>query len=210
MGPTYYEMGDEHHHEEDAAHHGHGHGHDHGHGHAHEPHEMPWLMNGPLVVLAFGSVFAGAFGGWIERMIGNSTAAVAAHHYKIHTHDVMVLISSGVAILGIAIAAYYHWLRRPAADQVAATMPGLVRTLANKFYVDELYDRLVVRPLHMLGEIFFALDALIIDGLVMLVGKLPGLAGRLIQPAQTGRLQGYGLGMAAGAAALGVILLLLL
>ncbi len=222
MGPTHYEMGDEHHHEEvddlalhtpgdaeqiaaEQPHHAPAAGH-----HAHEPHEMPWLMNGPLVVLAVGAVFAGAFGGWIERMIGASTAAVAPHHYQVHTHQVMMFISAGIALLGIAIAAYFHLFNRPAADRAAARMTGLVRLLENKFYIDEVYDAAIVRPLRLAGEIFFAIDALIVDGLVNLVGMIPGLAGRAIQPAQTGRLQGYGLGMAAGAAALGVILLLLL
>jgi NADH:ubiquinone oxidoreductase subunit 5 (subunit L)/multisubunit Na+/H+ antiporter MnhA subunit len=72
MGPEFYEMGEEHHGDEDE--HGHEEHDEHGH---HEPHEMPWWpMNAPLAVLAVGAVFAGWFGifggeshGWIGEMI---------------------------------------------------------------------------------------------------------------------------------------------
>ena len=70
MGPTEYEMGREHHgyemdHAPDDHHHG--------------PHEMSWLMNGPLVVLAAGAVFAGLFfGGWMESSIKHATPGIAA------------------------------------------------------------------------------------------------------------------------------------
>ncbi|MEX2215382.1 MAG: NADH-quinone oxidoreductase subunit L [Phycisphaeraceae bacterium] len=229
LGEEKYEMGDEHGHEverhegtegrrDEGEGHG-GHGHEaHGHGdievvHHHEPHEMPWLMNGPLVVLALGAIFAGLFlGGWVEHSIRDSTAAIhlahGEHHPKLlgmDLHTAMMLISSAIAITGILLAGWFHWLNREAARNVAARFPGLVRTLENKWYIDELNDKLIVKPLRLLGEICFAFDRLIIEPLVSLAGFIPRFAGSLTRPLQGGVLQGYGLSMVAGVAILVII-----
>ncbi len=215
LGPVRHEMGEEHHHADE---HGHGDAHkDAKPQAAHEPHEMPVLMNAPLVVLAVGALLAGVLGHhWMEQMIHASSAAVT-HSGEGHghaslfggdLHKEMMLVSGVISVVGILAAAYFHWLKRDAADRVAASFPGVVRLLADKYYVDEINDALIVRPLHTLGQIFFVIDRLIIEGLVALAGLLPRLLGLSIRPAQSGVLQGYGLGMAAGVAA--VVLLLLL
>jgi NADH-quinone oxidoreductase subunit L len=222
MGPEYYEMGDEHHGDEEE------HGHDEAHGH-HEPHEMPWWpMNIPLVVLAIGAIFAGWFGvggdhyGWMGEMIHHSTAdakpaayqqaaAAGDDHYHapavlgMELHLFMQLLSGFLAIAGIALAGYFHWLDRKAADKVAAATRPVVTLLANKYYIDELYDWTIVKPLRVLGQVLFVVDQLVINAIVYGIGWLPSLVGRGIRPAQSGRIQGYGLGMAIG---LGVVVLL--
>jgi NADH-quinone oxidoreductase subunit L len=114
----------------------------------------------------------------------------------------MMVVSGALAILGIALAGYYHWWNRPAADRVAARYAGLVRLLRNKYYVDEFYDATLVRPLHLLGELCYLFDRMVIDGLVAALGWLPRLLGLGAAPAQSGRLQGYGLGMVLGAVAI--------
>jgi len=211
LGPTEYETANEHHGYPVPAHNG-----DIQVQHVHEPHEVSWLMNAPLVVLAAGALLAGVVGEhWIASMTPGSvpgSAATAAHGAEAGLHDsaatlfgmnvhaAMMLISSVVAIVGIGAAGYYHWLNRPAAEDVARRYPAVVHLLANKYYVDEIYDRLIVTPLRTVGELCYALDRLMIDGLVALVGFLPRLVGLAVQPAQRGVLQGYGLGMAIGVA----------
>jgi NADH-quinone oxidoreductase subunit L len=192
--------------------------------HRHEPHEMPWLMNAPLFVLAAGALLAGWCGviggaggehGWVGRMIEGSTANAhaalgragmaeqpAAEGAGLHT--LMAWVSSLFAVAGIALAAWYHWLNREAADRVAAKWPGVVRVLANKYYVDELYDAAIVRPLRALAGVCYLIDRLIIDGLVAAVAFVPRMLGLSLRPAQRGLLQGYGLGMVAGAAVIAV------
>lgn len=193
MGPLQFEMGDDHHGEED----------DHAH---HEPHEMPLLMNGPLYVLAFGAIFAGGLSGWIGHMIDGSSAHVAhAGHGDSAVHTWMMVASTVIAVIGIGIAWYFHLHNRPAADAAAARNPDLVALLENKYYVDELLDRYVVRPLRAVGYVCFIIDQLIIDGLVMTVGLVPRLLGHSVQPTQRGVLQGYGLGMLSGAAVLIIV-----
>ena len=119
----------------------------------------------------------------------------------------MMWISGLIAIVGIAAAAYFHWINRAAADAFAQKYAGAVRVLANKYYVDEFYDRVIVQPLYMLSQVLYQADRMIIDGLVATVGFVPRALGLSIQPAQHGVLQGYGLGMAVGTA---VILLVVL
>jgi NADH-quinone oxidoreductase subunit L len=204
MGPEKYEMGQEHHGAEE------GHApvdHAAAAGHAEAvPHEVGWLMNGPLLVLAAGALVAGWWAEeWLVGAVNASTAAadrseiwLDVYHRTVHPR--LPWIASALALSGIGLAAYYHWLRRDAADRVAARYPTVVRILANKYYVDEFYDRAIVRPLHLAGEIFFVIDSLVIDGFVAGVGFLPRLLGMGAAAPQRGKLQGYGLGMLAGAA----------
>lgn len=231
-GPESFEMGHEHHGAD---------GHDahtptHGHGsttdappqeitveHHHEPHEMPWLMNAPLLILALGAIVAGYWAehsGWIEHMVNHSTASVTSHAetggehhgpllFGRDLHTMMMFISSTIAVAGILLAAYFHRINRAAADRVADANRSIVRLLENKYWIDELNEALIRKPLHLLGDLLFIFDSLIIDGIVSLVGLVPRLLGQGAQPAQRGVLQGYGLGMAFGIAAAVLVILML-
>jgi NADH-quinone oxidoreductase subunit L len=185
--------------------------------HAPEAHEVGWLMNAPLVVLALGALTAGFLGttfGWPQHAVEASTAATPAGEAVtlagLPLHVVMMLVSGALAILGIGLAAYYHWWNRPAADRVAARYASLVRVLRNKYYVDEFYAAAIVRPLHLLGELCYLFDRMVIDGLVAALGWLPRLVGLTLAPAQSGRLQGYGLGMVLGAVTIVVLVVMVL
>ncbi|MEM9420067.1 MAG: NADH-quinone oxidoreductase subunit L [Planctomycetota bacterium] len=223
MGEEKFEMGDEHHHEEET----HAEGdeeHDHDDHHAHEPHEMPWLpMNAPLVVLAIGAIIFGVLGyklHWFENIIGYSTANPVtvpvldlahhgdAHGDKVHhtyimgmdPHNFMIILSSILAVAGIALAAFFFWINRPLTASLAKTFTPIVKLLENKYYIDELYDWMFVQPLKRAGGLFYVVDAMIINGLVAFVAWIPAMIGRGVRPAQSGRLQGYGLGMVMGVA----------
>ena len=224
VGPLQYEMGQEHHAEDE---------HEHAGGHAppsditvvhhHEPHEMPWLMNAPLVVLAIGSLLAGVLGyGWVKDRVAGSTAVSLEHLAHVghdtpahgHTpllgmelHTAMMIISGAISLVGIGLAAYFHWFNRPAGARMAAAYPGLVNLLHHKYYIDEINDLLIVRPLRTLGWVCYVVDRMVIDGLVAIVGFLPRVLGLSLQPSQHGQLQGYGLGMVAGTA--GILILVL-
>ena len=255
-GPLRYEMGEEHHGEEESEVEGHaaddphhapadahgvsGHGHD--HDHHHEPHEMPWLpMNAPLAVLAVLALVGGlpTFGFLIGPWIADSTAHPVVieaahhdhvvtgplaggevhiepgHHYHPHhaylmgidVHLFMMLLSGLLAVAGIAAAWYFFCHDRDAAARWSEKLRTPIRVLRDKYYVDELYDRIIVTPLRTLGMLFFAIDQLLIGSVLVerIFGGLPGFLGRGAQSSQTGRLQGYGAGMALG---VGLILLI--
>jgi NADH-quinone oxidoreductase subunit L len=186
--------------------------------HHHEPHEVGWLMNGPLVVLAIGALLAGVLGEpWIVRQIAQSTAQVTSateftaevpRLLDMPVHHALMLLSGFAAVLGIVLAGYYHWFDRRAAERIALKYEGLVRLLRNKYYGDEIYDAAIVKPLHLLGEVFYVFDTFIIDGLVAGIGWLPRLLGKALAPTQRGKLQGYALGMAVGAVVLVVLVVI--
>ncbi len=115
-------------------------------------------------------------------------------------HVLMMWISSFIALIGIALAGYFHWLNRPLTDQIATKFAGVVEVLYNKYYVDEFYDLTIVKPLRKLGHGFYLFDQFVINGLVMTVGYLPRMAGWTVRPTQSGEIQGYGLGMVMGVA----------
>jgi len=139
--------------------------------------------------------------------------AGAAHGKDDHgshgVHTIMKIVSGVIALVGIGLAWFFHLHNRKAADEVAWRFPAAVKTLERKYYVDEIYDTLIVKPLHLFGQFLFVLDRLVIEGLASLVGSLPRWVGAGLRPTQHGVLQGYGLGMLGGAAALVLLVYLL-
>ncbi|MBL0926652.1 MAG: NADH-quinone oxidoreductase subunit L [Phycisphaerales bacterium] len=156
---------------------------------------------------------------------GEHHGGAAEHAAKLGTflgydpHKVMYYVSAGVGLIGILIAAFLHGPRgvwslfignrtsaavAPRADALANLFGPLTRAARNKYYVDEIYDALVRTPLRVLAHIFHILDQGLVDGLVNLCGALPRMLARSLRPSQSGVLQGYAVGMAAG---LGLILI---
>jgi NADH-quinone oxidoreductase subunit L len=141
-------------------------------------HEAPWVMTGPLVVLAmlaaFGGllnlphVFPGAawFHHWLEPVTAAGDFYKAELHLGAGTEWLLLGLATVIAAAGMLGAK--RWLRPeglvPAADAAAET--GFSKILFRKWYVDEIYDLLIVRPLVWLSEKFLwkGVDAGVIDG----------------------------------------------
>ena len=138
-------------------------------------HESPWVMLGPLMPLAAGAILAGvvgysAFGGdgreafWGEALFvleGNDTIE-AAHHVPFWV-KVMPLV---VAVIGIALAYFFYMMRRDLPQKVMASTRPVHAFLFNKWYFDELFDRVIVRPANVLGRLLWkGGDGAVIDGL---------------------------------------------
>jgi NADH-quinone oxidoreductase subunit L len=136
------------------------HGHDaHGRGQAHghgEPHESPWVMLGPLVVLALLSLVGGfvGYGNHFEHFLApvfqvtSEVAQEASPEAGKSTLEYLLMgVSVGVAGLGWFLA-YLLYSRRPQLPaRIAASLGGLYQAVSNKYYVDELYAALFVKPL---------------------------------------------------------------
>jgi NADH-quinone oxidoreductase subunit L len=134
----------------------HAHGHDAtGHG---SPHESPWVMLGPLLVLALLS-FAGGWigiGGRFEHFLApvfqSGVASELAHETAGEaagkgTEMLLMLISIAAAVLGLLLA-WTLYLRQPQLPaRIAASLGGVYRTVSNKYYIDEIYAALFVKPL---------------------------------------------------------------
>jgi len=214
--------GDDHGHGHDDAH-GHDAHHGHGHGEFH-PHAPKWAINLVLATLAIASIVAaGAYfvhkpeHGWVGMMVHHSTAALPAadahgEHAAAHgtifgqdPHKVMYYVSGVVGAVGILVAFGLHFVGRKTAaranaDALLPALGPIPRWAQAKWYVDEFYDWLIVKPLWVLSHVFHLIDKLFVDGLVNLAGWLPKGLAQSIRPAQGGVLQGYAAGMAGGVA----------
>ncbi len=133
--------------------------------------------------------------------VAHAQAAEVSHGFIASViHHKLMYISGLIAILGI-VAAYVCYVRRPWIPQlVQSTFSRIHKVLYNKYYVDEVYDATVVKPLRTSGKVCFGIDQFVIDGIIWVITAVPQLIGYFSRTLQTGALQGYALTMAAGAA----------
>ena len=152
--------------QEDAGHddaaHAHG-GHGDGTGGYH-PHESPWSMLVPLAVLTVGAVFAGFVfhNAFLEAEMGTAFWANSTLYFNeqlmhaMHEVPLWVKLSSTVAMLIGLTTAYLMYQRSADAPQrLAATFAPIYRFFLNKWYFDELYNWLFVRPAFWFGRLFW-------------------------------------------------------
>jgi len=120
---------------------------------------------------------------------------------KEHALHLYMMIGSGVlALLGIAAASYYHLFNRDALSRLSRNFASLIRILEAKYYVDEIYDTLFVKPFRSLAQLTQYFDYAV-DGVVFVVGLVPQAAGATLRyTLQRGYLQGYALSMMLGLA----------
>jgi len=211
--------------QERAAHDDHGHDrHDHGHGGG-TPHESPWVVTLPLVLLAIPSLaigyftvqpvlFGGYFGDAIQVLEANDVLKDLADHF--HDPASFALAAVGHQPLWLALAgvvtAWYLYLKNPAiTDRLAAFFVPLQRVLDNKYYFDWFNENVLAAGGRAMGRIFWkAGDQVLIDGALVngsanFVGALAGVIRRV----QTGYLYSYAFWMMIGLASLLVWSLLL-
>jgi NADH-quinone oxidoreductase subunit L len=135
---------------------------------------------------------------------GEAAAAHEAPPASEETELLLMGVSTGLALTGIGLAAYF-WLRnRAAADKVARSLAPIYRLLLNKYYVDELYDALVVWPIRVMSlGLWKGADAILIDGSVNGVGQTVQRTSSLLRQLQSGSVRAY-----AASLFLGVVLIL--
>jgi NADH-quinone oxidoreductase subunit L len=113
----------------------------------------------------------------------------------------LMAVSSGVAIFAIGVAFYFFLSRRQAAAALAARFAGLHRLLLHKYYVDEIYDAVIVRPIRDFSTevLWRGVDAGLIDGTVNGTGSTVRGASGVIRRLQTGSIRAYAAGVLGGA-----------
>jgi NADH-quinone oxidoreductase subunit L len=124
-----------------------------------------------------------------------------AEHGGAGTELLLMAISTGVAFAGIGIAAFF-WLRRPdAAASMAERFGALHRLLYHKYYVDEIYDAVIVQPIKYMSTavLWRAADVKLIDGTVNGVGYFVRGASTALRRLQTGSVRAYAASLFFGA-----------
>jgi NADH-quinone oxidoreductase subunit L len=177
----------------------------------HHLHESPPVMTVPLIVLAVGAVVSGWIeipllrgGNWFHRFMEPVVATTAAihngamgeHELGTPTEAMLILLSVGLAFAGILFARSIYGGAAGAQRGMAfeERWPTLHRLLANKWYVDELYDAIVVRPLHGLSWVFYrVVDMLVVDGSIRAGAAVTRAGGDLGSLTTTGNVRNYAL-----------------
>ncbi len=184
----------------------------------HHLHESPLSMTVPLMVLAVLSVIGGllnvpeALGGhsWLATFMAPLyEQAQQANPEAFHnpamggSEEIMLMaVSAGVALLS-AILAYVLYVGRatvPVADRAERSLPAQV--IYHKYYIDEFYDRLIVRPITALSDLLYSFGEFLIDGVVGGVAALVGFLSGQLRRLQTGVIGFYVLAMVVGIVAI--------
>ena len=186
--------------------------------------EAPWVMTLPLIVLGVLSAIGGwlnipellAFLGppqwlhhWLDPVVGDPTLAITGGepaHLEHRTEYFLIGGAVAIAIVGIAFAVARLRPTRLVPKEQAVPERGFGRVLANKWYVDELYDRTIVRPVVGVSRrlLWTVTDTWLIDGLIVNgSAKLMTFFGRIGSFLQTGSVSTY-----AWAIVLGVLVVL--
>ena len=162
-------------------------------------HESPAAMTTPLLVLAALSIA----GGWIglpeHLMWGNRLNAFLAPSVGefmpiMHGNALMLTGASlGLAIVGIILAWYFYLVAPGMPYLIAYQLQSFYNVLFNKYYVDELYNTIVTRPLFWVSTFVLGrvIDSFIIDGLVDGAGLTVETGGQLSRRLETGNVQQY-------------------
>lgn len=201
-----------------------GHG---GHGHDGHVHESPWIMLGPLVVLAIGAVVMGWVG--IPESLGGhnnfehflapvfhtsseparSAENLATEPQKSENPEEnkslelgLAGASVGIALLGFGLAYFLYYRRPELPDRIAASMSGVYRTLLNKYWVDEAYYATLINPIvdGSRTVLWRGVDVGIIDALVNGAGTTSKEASGVTRRMQSGSIRSYAGWVALGAA----------
>jgi len=176
-------------------------------------HESPWVMLLPLFVLAAGAVFAGYFAE--EYFVGADRGAFWKHaivvlpaHDSIaaaeHVSALILYLPLAAALAGIALAYLCYMIRPEIPAAMALRFRSIYLFLYNKWYFDELYDRLFVHTAFVLGDGLWKtgdgaiIDGLGPDGISAATRELAREASRL----QTGYVYHYAFAMLIGVVAL--------
>jgi NADH-quinone oxidoreductase subunit L len=154
-------------------------------------HESPAVMTIPLVilaVLAFGSGFVQTpFSGWFGEWL---TGQEAGEH---EGAGLVMILSTLVGLLGIGLGYMMYLKNRISREIISGPAPWLLQLVQRKYYIDELYQVIIVKPLKGIGYVLNLFDVFIVDGIVKLSAAAVTGLGRTGSRMQNGQVQTYGL-----------------
>lgn len=164
-------------------------------------HESPAVMTVPLIVLAVLAVAAGfvmtPFNGWFGEWLTGKAA-------EEHNAALVMTLSTIVGLLGIGLGYLMYVKKSVSADAIPSGAPWLHQLVERKYYIDELYGLIIVKPVKALGNVLTLFDHYVVDGIVRLSATAVSGLGRVGSRLQNGQVQTYGL-----VTLLGIVVLML-
>ncbi|MBS1599030.1 MAG: NADH-quinone oxidoreductase subunit L [Bacteroidetes bacterium] len=181
-------------------------------------HESPAAITIPLIILAILAVIGGfvgipevikpnshLLGEYLNPIFSLSAKVQGPHEVHASTEWMLMAVSAGLALIAV-IFAWGRFSKNPELGEPQ----GLGKILANKWYVDELYEAIIVRPINALAKFFNnVMEKSIIDWIVNGVGRLVQYGSRQIRLLQSGQVGGYVLLMVIGLVLLFIVQLFL-
>ncbi len=185
----------------------------------HHLHESPAAITIPLIILALLAVFGGLVGipevfmhgghkleAFLEPVFAQSNAITIKHELS-HSTEYMLMT---VSVAGALIALLYAWNKFSKYEKTETASSGFAKLLENKWYVDEIYNAIIVQPLKSLSAFFNeVVEKKGIDGLVNGTGKAVNYGSRQLRWLQSGQVGAYVLLMVLGILVLFIIQLFL-
>jgi NAD(P)H-quinone oxidoreductase subunit 5 len=175
----------------------------HGHGHhSSSPHESPWTMTLPLLVLAIPSMLIGLVGtpyaNYFEQFIyspNETLAEVMEKAAEFDPHEFYVMAGSSVAIsvVGITLAVLMYLARKIDPSAIASKIKSLYELSLNKWYFDDIYHQVFVLGLRRVARQVMEVDFRVVDGAVNLTGFFTLVSGEGLKYLESGRVQFYAL-----------------
>lgn len=173
----------------------------------HHLHESPAAITIPLIVLAILSVIGGFIGipefilhgahslkDYLHPIFEQSYAILPQHHVSHSTEWTLTGVSSLLIIIMVAVA-WTRYSKKPDVEEAK----GFGKLLQDKWYVDEIYQSIIVKPLNALGAFFNNIfEKNVVDGIVNGVGRLVNYGGRQLRWLQSGQTGAYILMMVVG------------
>ncbi|MEM6612774.1 MAG: NAD(P)H-quinone oxidoreductase subunit 5 [Cyanobacteria bacterium P01_C01_bin.72] len=168
------------------------------HGHSEYPHESPLTMALPLLVLAVPSTLIGLLGKpWdnhFEEFIHAPGEIVAeAGAFDFEEFYTMAGLSVAIAVTGIIVALLMYRTKAIKPSSIAQKVPVLYRFSLNKWYLDELFNKVFVMGIRRLARQIMEVDYRVVDGAVNLTGLAAVLGGEGLKYLENGRAQFYAL-----------------
>jgi len=198
--------------------HGHGHGHDdHGH-HGGKPHESPWVVTLPLILLAIPSVVIGAwvvdpmlFGGFFDGVIKVLPQHPAMHELHEEWHGWVAFgmhafqtVPFWLVVAGAVVSWYCYLINPKVPAAIKSGLSGINKILENKYFVDWFNEQIIARGARCLGHGLWQrgdrglIDGLLVNGSARVVGWVAAISRHL----QSGFIYHYAFAMIIGIMAL--------
>jgi NAD(P)H-quinone oxidoreductase subunit 5 len=173
------------------------HDHSHDHGHSSAPHESPLTMALPLLVLAVPSTLIGLLGrpwnNYFEEFIHAPGEILEAHAFDQQEFITMAGLSVAIAVTGIIFALLMYRTQAINPSEIAQKVPTLYRFSLNKWYLDDLFNKVFVTGTRRLARQIMEVDYRVVDGAVNLTGLAAVLSGEGLKYLENGRAQFYAL-----------------